>query len=92
MAAKKLKIDPAKLRLLNMIDKKDLPFKIGSGIVWDKAGFKECLKSALKLIDYKELRKSQKKNKCKLARNWYCFIWRVNWYWFKNFNCTWHAS
>ena len=62
MAAKKLKIDPAKLRLLNMIDKKDLPFKIGSGIVWDKAGFKECLKSALKLIDYKELRKSQKKN------------------------------
>ena len=57
MAAKKLKIDPAKLRLQNMIDKKDLPYRIGSGIVWDKAGFKECLKSALRISKYEKFRR-----------------------------------
>ena len=66
IASKKLKIDPAKLRLQNMIDKKDFPYKIGSGIVWDKAGFKNCLKSALKIIKYKKFKKINNKNN----KNW----------------------
>ena len=59
MASKKLKVDPAKLRLQNMIDKKDLPYRIGSGIVWNKAGFKECLKSALKTSQYEKIKKTK---------------------------------
>ena len=59
MASKKLKVDPAKLRLQNMIDKKDLPYRIGSGIVWNKAGFKECLKSALKTSKYEKIKKTK---------------------------------
>ena len=61
MAARKINMNPSQLRLNNIIRKNEQPYKIGSGIVWDKVGFEECLKKALSLINY---------NKIKLTKKW----------------------
>jgi carbon-monoxide dehydrogenase large subunit len=61
MAAAKLGIDPKELRLRNLVDAKEFPYKVASGIVWDKSGFKECLEAACRAIGYEVLREAQKK-------------------------------
>ena len=43
MAAKLISMDPIEIRLKNLINNQDLPYRIGSGIIWNDAGFKECL-------------------------------------------------
>ena len=50
MAARRLAIDPAELRLRNLIRAEDFPYKVASGIVWDRSGFVESLKSACAAI------------------------------------------
>jgi aerobic carbon-monoxide dehydrogenase large subunit len=60
MAAAKLEIDPKELRLRNLVDAKEFPYKVASGIVWDKSGFKECLEAASRAIGYDVLRIKQK--------------------------------
>jgi carbon-monoxide dehydrogenase large subunit len=60
MAAAKLGIDPKELRLRNLVDAKEFPYKVASGIVWDKSGFKECLDAACRAIGYDVLRVKQK--------------------------------
>src|SRR6516164_9318683 len=42
MAAARLGIDPAQIRLRNFARPEDFPYKTGSGIVWDRSGFSEC--------------------------------------------------
>ncbi len=39
MAAVKLGIDPKEIRLRNLVAADELPYKVASGIVWDKSGF-----------------------------------------------------
>jgi carbon-monoxide dehydrogenase large subunit len=46
MAARRLAIDPAELRLLNLIRPGEFPYRLASGIVWDRSGFVENLTSA----------------------------------------------
>jgi carbon-monoxide dehydrogenase large subunit len=61
MAAAKLGLDPREMRLRNLVSDDELPYKVASGIVWDKSGFQECLNTACDAIGYDDLRAAQKK-------------------------------
>ncbi len=59
MAAKKLEMDPREIRLRNFVKAEEFPHKIGSGIVWDRSGFTECLERAVDAAEYSTLRRQQ---------------------------------
>ncbi len=59
MAAKKLAMDPAELRARNLVRDDEFPYKSGSGIVWDRSGFQDCLRSALDRFGYAQRRTEQ---------------------------------
>jgi len=59
MAAAKLKLDPRELRLRNLVRAEEFPYKVASGIVWDRSGFIECLDAASNAISYESLRAEQ---------------------------------
>lgn len=61
MAARKLGEDPAAFRRRNLVQPEQFPYKTGSGIVWDRSGFVECLDMAMDAIDYPALRAAQKR-------------------------------
>jgi len=61
MAARKLGLDPVELRLKNVVAAHEFPYRTGSGIVWDRSGFTECLTAARDALGYHELRRSQAK-------------------------------
>jgi aerobic carbon-monoxide dehydrogenase large subunit len=60
MAAVKLGLDAKEIRRRNLINDDELPYKIASGIVWDKSGFQESLDTACTAVDYAALRIKQK--------------------------------
>ena len=59
MAARQLAMDPLELRLRNLVQPTEFPYKTASGIRWDKAGFVECLQGARDAIGYHGLREAQ---------------------------------
>lgn len=59
MAAAKLKLDPREIRLRNLVTDDELPYKVASGIVWDKSAFHDCLHAACAAFDYEALRAEQ---------------------------------
>ncbi len=59
MAAAKLKLDPRELRARNLVRAEEFPYKVASGIVWDRSGFVECLDAACHAIGYAALRARQ---------------------------------
>ena len=59
MAARKIGIDPVELRARNLVDGEEFPYKTGSGIVWDRSGFQECLEAACDKIEYAAFRSEQ---------------------------------
>jgi carbon-monoxide dehydrogenase large subunit len=59
MAAARLGLDAKEIRLRNFVRAEDFPYRIGSGIVWDRSGFAECLAAACERIDYHALRRRQ---------------------------------
>jgi carbon-monoxide dehydrogenase large subunit len=59
MAARKLGLDAKEIRLRNLVNADQFPYKVASGIVWDRSGFHECLELACKAIDYDALRARQ---------------------------------
>jgi aerobic carbon-monoxide dehydrogenase large subunit len=61
MAAAKTGIDPKEIRLRNLVPTAELPYKVASGIVWDKSGFQEGLTAACAAIGYDALRAKQRK-------------------------------
>ncbi|MCY4323217.1 MAG: xanthine dehydrogenase family protein molybdopterin-binding subunit [Gammaproteobacteria bacterium] len=61
MAARKLGLDALQMRLTNIIQPHEFPYKTASGIRWDKAGFVECLEDAAEAIEYAALRETQAK-------------------------------
>jgi len=69
MAAAKLGMDPRQIRLRNLVRGDELPYKVASGIVWDKSGFQECLAAACDAIHYEELRAAQQR--ARAAGRWY---------------------
>ncbi|MBO0755428.1 MAG: xanthine dehydrogenase family protein [Bradyrhizobiaceae bacterium] len=61
MAAAKIGIDARDIRLLNLVSADEFPYRVASGIVWDKSGFQECLDAACRVIGYDALRARQRK-------------------------------
>jgi carbon-monoxide dehydrogenase large subunit len=59
MAAHRIGIDPREIRLRNFIQDHEFPYRIGSGIVWDRSSFVGCLDAACKAVDYAALRRRQ---------------------------------
>ncbi len=60
MAAAKLGLDTKEIRLRNLVADSEFPYKVATGIVWDKSGFHECLHAACAAFDYDALRVQQK--------------------------------
>jgi len=61
MAARRLAIDPVELRLRNLVQPEEFPYRAASGIVWDRSGFVETLTTACAAIGYAKLREEQAK-------------------------------
>src|ERR1700688_756440 len=60
MGAKALGIDPLEIRRRNLVGTDEFPYRIASGIIWDKTGFVECLEAAAQAGGYDELRAQQR--------------------------------
>lgn len=56
MAAKRAGLDPAEMRRRNLVQPDQFPYRTGSGIVWDRSGFVECLEMALDGAGYGALK------------------------------------
>ena len=59
MAAKRLGLDPAEIRRRNLVQPDEFPYRMASGIVWDRSAFTESLASALDAAGYQALRAEQ---------------------------------
>lgn len=59
LGAKALGIDPLEIRRRNLVRAEEFPYRIASGIIWDKTGFIECLEAAAEAAGYDQLRKEQ---------------------------------
>ena len=59
LGAKALGRDPLEIRRRNLVRAEEFPYRIGSGIIWDKTGFVECLEAAAEAAAYEELRARQ---------------------------------
>lgn len=59
MAARRLDLDPAEIRRRNLVQPDEFPYKMASGIVWDRSAFTESLAAALEAADYEGLRTAQ---------------------------------
>jgi carbon-monoxide dehydrogenase large subunit len=59
LGAKALGIDPLEIRRRNLVRSEEFPYRIASGIIWDKTGFVECLDAAAEAAAYEQLRKDQ---------------------------------
>jgi carbon-monoxide dehydrogenase large subunit len=60
MGAKALGIDPLEIRRRNLVREDEFPYRIASGIIWDRAGFIECLEAAVQAGEYEKLRNQQR--------------------------------
>jgi carbon-monoxide dehydrogenase large subunit len=59
LGAKALGLDPMEIRRRNLVRAEEFPYRIASGIIWDKTGFVECLDAAAEAADYERLRLRQ---------------------------------
>jgi carbon-monoxide dehydrogenase large subunit len=59
LGAVALGIDPLEIRRRNLVRPDEFPYRIASGIIWDKTGFIECLDAAAEAVGYDDLRKEQ---------------------------------
>lgn len=59
LGAAALGIDPLEIRRRNLIRAEEFPYRIASGIIWDKTGFIECLDAAAEAAGYDQFRKEQ---------------------------------
>lgn len=55
MAARKLGLDPAEMRRRNLVNAEEFPYRTGSGIIWDRSAFQECLQAACDYANYPAL-------------------------------------
>ena len=59
LVGQKIELDPVEIRRRNLVNDDEFPYKVASGLVWDKSAFQTCLKEADKKIGYSELRRQQ---------------------------------
>jgi carbon-monoxide dehydrogenase large subunit len=69
MAAARLNLDPREMRARNLVSAPEFPYKVASGIVWDKSGFIECLDAACDALGYDAFRRRQAD--ARAAGRWY---------------------
>ncbi len=55
MAARRHGMDPAEIRRRNLVTAEEFPYRTGSGIIWDRSAFQECLQGVCDLVDYPAL-------------------------------------
>jgi aerobic carbon-monoxide dehydrogenase large subunit len=60
MGARALGIDPLEIRRRNLVQAHEFPYRIASGIIWDKTGFVDCLEAAGQTAGYEKLRMQQR--------------------------------
>ncbi|MEM2041536.1 MAG: xanthine dehydrogenase family protein molybdopterin-binding subunit [Nitrososphaerota archaeon] len=58
--AHELGLDPAEVRLKNLVKRVDLPFTTLSGQVFNASTFEECLTKLLEVMEYDKLRRTQR--------------------------------
>ena len=94
MAAAKLGIDPKELRLRNLVDAKEFPYKVASGIVWDKSGFKECLDAACRVDRLRRVARKAERDarRWPLVRHRYRELCRVDGHRLPYLGCARHAD
>jgi carbon-monoxide dehydrogenase large subunit len=59
LGARALGLDPLDIRRRNLVKPEEFPYRIASGIIWDKTGFVECLEAAAEAAGYEQLRAEQ---------------------------------
>jgi aerobic carbon-monoxide dehydrogenase large subunit len=59
LGANALDLDPVEIRRRNLVHGDEFPYRIASGIIWDKTAFFECLEAAAEAAAYDELRREQ---------------------------------
>ena len=59
-AAKKLEMDPADIRFVNMIQPDQFPYTTATGGIYDAGDYPRTLKKALEILEYKKMRDMQK--------------------------------
>ena len=69
MAANRIGLDPKEIRLRNLIPASEFPYKVASGIVWDRAAFHDGLNAACAAVDYDRLRARQ--SEVRAAGRWF---------------------
>src|ERR1700736_1365918 len=69
MPANRIGLDPKEIRLRNLIQASEFPYKVASGIVWDRAAFHAGLNAACAAVDYDALRARQ--SQVRAAGRWF---------------------
>ncbi len=59
LGARALGLDPVEIRRRNLVRADEFPYRIASGIIWDRTGFLECLDAAVEAAGYDALRRRQ---------------------------------
>jgi carbon-monoxide dehydrogenase large subunit len=66
--ARKLKMDPADVRMKNLIRKEQFPYRSALGWEYDSGDYHAALQKSLAAVDYKNLREEQKANREAFAK------------------------
>src|SRR5438105_4078272 len=66
--ARKLKMDPAEIRMKNLIKKEQFPYKSALGWEYDSGDYHAALEKSLAAVDYVSLRDEQRRNRAAFGR------------------------
>ena len=59
LVAKKLDLDPAEIRFKNYVQPEQMPYTTPSGEILESGDYPQCLRKALELVQYEELKKQR---------------------------------
>ncbi len=59
IAARRLGLDPSEIRFRNFVRPDQMPYTTPSGEIYESGDYPECLRKALKLVHYEELKKQR---------------------------------
>ncbi|WP_232666487.1 xanthine dehydrogenase family protein molybdopterin-binding subunit [Pseudonocardia sp. TRM90224] len=61
--ARELGMDPAELRLRNLIEPFDEPRTVASGVMYDSGNYEGCMREAMRMVGYDEVRAEQRRRR-----------------------------
>jgi len=65
IVAKRLGLDPSEVRFRNFVQPEQMPYTTPSGEIYESGNYPECLKKALALVGYEELKKQREADRKK---------------------------